>query len=56
MWPFEKLQCLLAGERGSLQDTFSKPSFCWGDSCPVKDTSHPSSLHGWTGSKELFQR
>lgn len=53
MWPFEKLQCLLEGERGSLQDTLGKPSFCWGDSCPMKDTSHPNSLHRWTSSRAL---
>lgn len=55
IWPPKKLQCLLEGVKGSLQDTVSKPSL-WGDSCPVKDASHPSSLHRWTGSKELFQR
>lgn len=45
MWPFEKLQCLLEGERGFLQDTLCKPFFYWVDSCPSKDTSHSSSLH-----------
>lgn len=52
---FEKLQCLSEGEKGSLQDTLSKPSFFWGDCCPIKDTSYLRSLHGWTSSKELFR-
>lgn len=52
---FEKLQYLLEREKGSLQDTLSKPSFCWGDSCPIKETSYLRNLHGWTSSKELFR-